>query len=284
MSIKPSPNRASRDFWPGFLPRFLRDFRQVPRTSGFTIVEVLIVITIMIFILAAVYKIFTSQVRMVSTNIDMMKVNDDFRRVHVFLNNDIRESTMITFPPPVKLKGSQDLVTPKAPCTVLRLVKQEINPAVPFVHPPVDTVSASSTFGQVVRVSEILYELRPFKPDEDGESSSTSVPRFKLFRSEFTRDNTSPNQIVKQETEITDAIRDFVLFRTIRQPMMTNNITGKDDRLLTPFPATESGTGHNLVHLRITLERKRTKQTGDLYEISLATCYYKRGREVYYYQ
>lgn len=253
--------------------------------SGFTFVEILVVMTILTLILLTVYRFFSAQVRVVSTSMEIMKVNDDFRKIHSYLNNDIHEATMITYPAPIELKETETLVTPKPPCVVLQLVKQQLNPKAPYSRPPLDKITASSTYGQISRVIEVVYELRPTKKaNEDENQQDTSVPRFKLFRTELIRESANPNLVVKSEKEITDTIRDLVIFRTIRKAAIRQSIQQKDDRLIELESSNNSGTGNNLVHLRVTLERRRGRKTGDVYDITLTTCYYKRGREVFYYQ
>ena len=70
---------------------------------GFTLVEVLIVVTLLALILYFVYQIFFSQTRVVTQTIDTLQANEGFRRVLAFVGDDVREATRIVKPTPVKL-------------------------------------------------------------------------------------------------------------------------------------------------------------------------------------
>lgn len=251
---------------------------------GFTLIEIFVVFGLLIFLLMAVYKIFFSQAKMVSVSMETMKVNDHFRRIQVFIGNDIREATWIAFPTPVRLDETPNLVTPKPPCVVLRVVKQEVDPFSKFSDPPSANPVATDTFGQVVRVREIMYELRPLKKDTPGSPPPPPGSLMKLVRTELIKEKDSSRKPLEQELEITDTVRDFILFRTLRKPMQPQDIAKPDDVLLEPLASHNAGTGNDVVHLRVTLERKRDKTPGDVYEISMTTSFYKRGKEVFVHQ
>lgn len=68
---------------------------------GFTMVEILIAIVISTMILFFAYRVFFSQTRMVTQSIELMQVNEGFRKVLAFMGDDIRESTTVLKPVPV---------------------------------------------------------------------------------------------------------------------------------------------------------------------------------------
>lgn len=247
---------------------------------AFTIVEMLVVLTLMVFILIIAYKVFFSQARMVAQSMEFMKVNDHFRRIVAFLGNDIREATTIVSPRPVKGEEALNQQTPAAGGEVLRIVKQEIDPSVKFsTGGPSSNWTATGTFEQVVRVRDIVYTL-----EKNPNPLAKMVPRFKLIRTEYVEDKSEPGVKMKQSVEITDALREFTVFRTLRKPMKALNISSLKDRMLLPVASPEAGTGNDLVHFRITLERQRINEQGEAYEISLNTSFYKRGKEVFLHQ
>jgi len=243
----------------------------------------MIVFLLVTVILWGVYKIFFSQAKMVAQSMEYMKVNDNFRRILAHLGNDIREATQILFPNPVKLEEAGTLTTPKAPCKVLQLIKQEIDPSLKFEETMTSSPLATDTFGQIIRVREIFYELEPYKNAED-EESSTVVPRYRLVRLEYLKEKNKPNTILMQKNEIAETVRDFVLYRTVRKPMKALDIKDASERLLDPIPSYDAGTGNSVIHLKISLERMKAKGKGDAYEISLTTSFYKRGKEVFFHQ
>lgn len=242
----------------------------------------MIVGTLMVLILAAVYKIFISQAKTISVSMESMKVNDQFRRIQSFMGDDVREATTIVFPGPEKLMDTPNLPTPKAPCRVLHVLKQEVDPSAKYVETTEANPVATTTYGQVVRVREIIYELKPYRKEDDPQA--TVVPRYKLMRTEYIKERDTPSTTLKQELEIADTIRDLVIFRTLRNPMKAADVDGASGSgILQAIPSSSAGTGNNLIHLKVSLERSRDMK-GDLYEISLTTSFYKRGKEVFFRQ
>ncbi|RCK80890.1 MAG: hypothetical protein OZSIB_2778 [Candidatus Ozemobacter sibiricus] len=233
-----------------------------PRRAAMTIPELLIVLVLVTIIVFVAYKVFFSQARMVQQSIEFMQVNDNFRKIVMFLGNDIREATRIILPNPIKHEeiGKQDTTAG----VVLQLLKQEIDPRVKPAGP----------LGQVAVLREVIYEL-----ENNPNPNAKTIPRYRLIRTEFITDRTGEKQ--KQRHEIVDSVREFVLFRTIRKPFKPQNVDALKDRLLVPLPSQDSGTGNSLLHLRVTLERTRQQDVGSVYQISMATSFYKRGKEVY---
>lgn len=232
------------------------------RARGMTIPEVLIVAVLMAFIIFVAYKIFFSQARMVQQSIEFMQVNDSFRKIIMYLGNDIREATQIILPVPIKHEDAGKVDT--VPGVVLQVLKQEIDPR----------LKPTGEMGQITLLREIIYEL-----ENNPNPNAKTVPRYRLIRTEFLTDHTGEKQ--KQRHEIVDNVREFALFRTIRKPLKPQNLDSAGDRLLVTMPSHETGTGNSLLHLRVTLERTRQNDIGSVYQISMATSFYKRGKEVF---
>jgi prepilin-type N-terminal cleavage/methylation domain-containing protein len=236
---------------------------QASTNPGFTIVELLVVITLLTFILLVAYRIFFSQAKTITQSIEFIQVNESFRKISMYLGNDVREATQIILPRPINLEAIDSVST--KPGVVLQLFKKEIDPSRDF----------AATMGQVAVLREVIYELeaapRPQAPN---------VPRYRLIRTEYTQ--VKPGEKEKQRREIVDNLRDFMLFRTIRKPMKPRNVNKLGERSLEPEPHHLNGTGDGLLHLRVVLERARDHEGhGDVYQIALMTSFYKRGREVF---
>lgn len=227
-------------------------------------VEVIIVSGLACLILWGVHKVFFSQARMVTQSVEMMKVNDLFRKIISNLTNDIRESTQIIFPVPINLGSASIQIT--KPGETLRLIKREIDP---FATP-----NESQGLGGKQR--EVVYELNQY-----SDPKAPTIKLYKLIRTEYIED--SPGQKEFHKVEVSDCIRDLVIFRVYRKSMPYQDIKKKDDRILDLLPSYETGSGNNLVHLRVTLERGRQnpRELGNVYDISMTTCFYKRGKEVF---
>ncbi|MDN5278207.1 MAG: hypothetical protein PWR01_2172 [Clostridiales bacterium] len=239
--------------------KFLPDQR-----NAFSLIELLIAISVTMLIVFFAYKIFFSQTEVVTKSIEFMQVNDSFRKVMTFMGDDIREATSIIKPVPVFTDKAESLTTQTG--VVLKLQTSELDPTIPFDSP---------LGGQVALRREITYELEKI-PNPD----SQTVPRFRLIRTSVIEEK--PGQKVTQRQVLVDNIRDLIIYRTVRKPFKPSNINGPRDRIAVARPLYESGTGNSLVHLKMVLERDRKDtELGEVYNIDLHTSFYKRGKEIF---
>ncbi|MBF0407285.1 MAG: prepilin-type N-terminal cleavage/methylation domain-containing protein [Candidatus Riflebacteria bacterium] len=257
------------------LPVFMRDASK----KAFTLIEVLVVIVLMVFILMVAYKVFFSQTRMIHDSMEFMKVNDDFRKIIMRLGKDFREANHISYPVLTRWEDAPNQQTPAAGGDVLKLIKQEVDPFAVYSKTPIKNWTFDKPFDLVVKVREIVYSL-----ERDTNARNKNVPRYKLMRTEYVEELSKPGMKVKQETEVSDSLREFTVFRTLRKPMNVSNVSNKSDRIITSIPSNETGYGSELVYVRITLERQRPSEKGQVYDISLGTCFYKRGKEIFPHQ
>lgn len=231
---------------------------------GFTLVEVLIAIVITTMILFFAYRVFFSQTRMVTQSIEFMQVNDGFRKILAFMGDDVRESTTILKPTPVFVDKVVALAT--KPGVVLHLQSSELNPQIPFDSP---------LGGQISVRRQVVYELEKIQNPE-----SQTIPRYRLIRTATVEEK--PGQKTTQRQVLVDNVRDLVIYRTVRKPFKPSNISGKEDRLVLPQPLSVSGTGNNLIHLKMVIERTRKDhEVGQVYNIAMTTSFYKRGKEIF---
>lgn len=226
-----------------------------------SIIEILIVTGLLSFILLVAYRVFFSQAKMVTQSIEFLQVNDSFRKINTVLGADVREATNIELPVPIHHEKIDALTTQTG--LVLKLVKNELDPSLPF----------TSALGQIAVRREILYELEP-----NPHPASQGVARFKLVRTEFIEDSGGKQ---KQRREIVDNIRDMIVYRTLHKPMTPKNVAAANDQALQIVPSLQNGTGHHVVHLKVTVERPHLKDQSQVYQISMSTSYYKRGKEVW---
>jgi len=231
---------------------------------GFTFVELLIVLVILTLIVFAAYKVFFQQTRMVRQSLEEIKVNDDFRKILAFMGNDIRESTRIDEPAPVRLEDARSLTT--KPGLLMRIAKEEQDP----------TLEREGDLGQIAVKRTIVYEL-----EDNPNPQEPSIPRFRLVRTESVDEHGRSDDSSTQRHVICDDVRDLVIFRTIRKPLPPRNVDALGDRLLQPQLASVSGTGNDVIHLRVTLERARMGERNEVYRFPMQTCFYKRGKEIW---
>lgn len=232
------------------------------KEAGLSLVELLIVLFLVSAILIFTYRIFFSQARVITQSIEFMQVNENFRRITTYLGKDIREANQIVNPFPIHVEENKNVVT--LPGIVLRLFRFQIDPSLPHNSPQ----------GQKEFIHEIIYELIP-----DNNPLAPTIPRFKLVRTEYVQEK--PGERTVQRTELAENIRDFMLFRNIRKPPTARNLDSIDDRIVQHGPAHRNGLGNSLIHMRVTLERTRENEIGEVYQIAMSSSFYKRGKEVF---
>lgn len=242
-----------------------------PFRSGFTMPEILVVLLLFSIILLAAHKVFFSQARMVQQSVESVMVNDQFRKILFFMGKDVREANQILHPPLVRLKEVAGLTTKSG--VVLHLLQQQINPG----------IKPSGSTTQVARTQEVLYRLEPIKADDDDDTApAVAVPRFRLVRIERAKE--AQANAVEQKMEVTDMVRDLVIYRTERKPMINQNVESPDGALLDPITPRNNGTGYAVVHIRTILERDRRRTATidrEVYGVSLATCFTMRGKGLF---
>ena len=244
------------------------------RKPGFTLVEILVVVTLLIFILYFAYQIFFSQTRAVTQTIDALQTNEGLRRVLAFVGDDVRESTRIVKPTPIKLEEVSSVVTTTG--SIMILQSSEIDPRIKFDSP---------LGGQISQITTIEYELEPMNSskENEGDSSTNSGPvRFRLIRNATIEEKNGEKN--RQRQVIADNIREFMVFRTVRLPFKPNNVEAVDDKIIQEIPISEAGTGNSLIHLKMVIERHRKeneRNKDNIYTVTMNTSFYKRGKEIF---
>ena len=242
--------------------------------TGFTLVEILVVVTLLIFILVFAYRIFFSQTRAVTQTIDALQTNEGLRRVLSFVGDDVRESTRIVKPTPIPLEEVPSVVTTTG--SIMILQSSEIDPRIKFDSP---------LGGQISQITTIEYELEPMNSSKEngGGSSDNSGPtRFRLIRNATIEEKNGEKN--RQRQVIADNIREFMVFRTVRQPFKPNNVDSVNDKIIQEVPISEAGTGNSLIHLKMVIERNRKENERDkekVYTVTMSTSFYKRGKEIF---
>lgn len=232
--------------------------------SGFTFVEALIAVAVSTMILLFAYRIFFSQTEVVTKSLEFLHVNEGFRKVVTFMGDDIREATTILKPMPIFSNNIASLTT--KPGVILQVQSSALDPQIPFNSP---------LGGQISAKRQIVYELEKIESPD-----SQTIPRYRLVRTASIEEK--PGQKNTQRQVLVDNVREMVVFRTARKPFKPSNIGAAKDRLLLPVSLSESGTGNSLVHVRMVLERTRKEtETGQVYNVSMNTSFYKRGKEIF---
>ena len=199
--------------------------------KGFTLVEILVVSTILVFIMYFVYQIFFSQTKAVTQTIDALQANEGLRRVLAFMGDDIREATRIVKPTPINLDEVSSVKTTTG--SILIVQSSEINPRISFDSP---------LGGQIEQITTIEYELEPMNKPNEGEDQSSEPLRYKLIRNATIEEKNGEKN--RQRQTIADNIKEFYVFRTVRKPFTAANVENIDDRIVQQIPLSEAGTGN----------------------------------------
>ncbi len=243
---------------------------KIGKKTGFTLVEILIVVAILIFILYFAYQIFFSQTRAVTQTIDALQTNEGLRRVLSFVGDDVRESTRIVKPTPIKLEDVPSVVTTTG--NIMILQSSEVDPRIKFDSP---------LGGQISQITTIEYELEPMNSSKEGADNSGPT-RFRLIRNATIEEKNGEKN--RQRQVIADNIKEFMVFRTVRQPFKPNNVDSMNDKIIQEVPISEAGTGNSLIHLKMVIERNRKENERNkdkVYTVTMNTSFYKRGKEIF---
>ena len=234
------------------------------KRKAFTLVEVVVVMSLMCFILVFAYKIFFAEKKVVNRSIDSIRVNEGFRRVLAFMGDDIKEANNILEPLPIMLNEVSNLKTKTG--VILITESSEINPRIRFDSP---------LGGQVGLKRTVKYTL-----EETKDKESDGAPSYKLLRYETVEESNGSKNTQRQA--LATNIRDFIVYRTVKEPYKADNIKTIKDRIIRPRPTHESGTGNSLIHIKMVLERERdSNDKGSVYNITMETSFYKRGKEIF---
>lgn len=239
--------------------------------KGFTLVEILVVSTILVFIMYFVYQIFFSQTKAVTQTIDALQANEGLRRVLAFMGDDIREATRIVKPTPINLDDVSSVKTTTG--SILIVQSSEINPRISFDSP---------LGGQIEQITTIEYELEPMNKPNEGEELSSESLRYKLIRNATIEEKNGEKN--RQRQTIADNIKEFYVFRTVRKPFTAANVENIDDRIVQQIPLSEAGTGNSLIHVKMEIERNRKANEipkDKVYTVTMSTSFYKRGKEIF---
>jgi type II secretory pathway pseudopilin PulG len=243
---------------------------KIGKKTGFTLVEILIVVALLIFILYFAYQIFFSQTRAVTQTIDALQTNEGLRRVLSFVGDDVRESTRIVKPTPIKLEDVPSVVTTTG--SIMILQSSEVDPRIKFDSP---------LGGQISQITTIEYELEPMNSSKEGADNSGPA-RFRLIRNATIEEKNGEKN--RQRQVIADNIKEFMVFRTVRQPFKPNNVDSMNDKIIQEVPISEAGTGNSLIHLKMVIERNRKENERNkdkVYTVTMNTSFYKRGKEIF---
>ncbi|NLM17404.1 MAG: hypothetical protein GX221_06775 [Candidatus Riflebacteria bacterium] len=217
-------------------------------------------------VLAAAYKVFIEQQKLVKFSVETVHANESFRKVTFFMGEDIKKATRIVRPTPVPLASASELITKVG--TIMTVQTSEIDPRIKF---------DSSLGTQIAKRTHIDYELE-LMPNFNEDSEE--VPVYRLIRNAVLDEEDGTHS--GQRQVIAENIQDLIIYRTVREPFKIHSLSEPSDRMIEPRSLSETGTGNNIIHVKMAIERDRyKKEKGSVYSVTMETSFYKRGKEIF---
>lgn len=230
------------------------------KLRAFTIVEVMIGLTLFLVILFASYRLFFSEVRSIRHALEHIGVNENARLFTARFGNDVRNANWLDFPAPSVREGVPMLL-PAAEGKFCAMTQQVFD----FTIKPPDP--------RFIKNVKIEYRLK-----------KTSGNSFEIYRDVVSEVPTQPGgpTPVKFSRRVCEGIKEIFVYSSIRRPAKLTSFPGLPFKnLLVYEPYDIDGTGPYLVHVRATfirsnLELKQSINAANA--LVLKTCFAIRGR------
>lgn len=223
--------------------------QQSSNKKAITIVEVMIVFSIILLLLSAIYRFFIQNIKIIKYNLEQASLNENIRNFLIHLSYDIRKANIVIHPKPIQKEEVIKLL-PAKEGLILKLEHQSID----FKIKPPDPKFIKSE----------IIEYRLMKNKTSG--------LFELYR-DFTSELLSlPNSHlpIRGSKRVCGGIREIKIYTTIsKEPKIHNfiNLPFKSFIEFTPYYL--DGTGSNLIHIAVKFVRENLK----VEEINSATFY-----------
>lgn len=202
---------------------------------GFTMVEVIVAAGLFIMLMAGVYRLFFSEIRVIRTTLEHIGVNENARKLILQLSNDVRNSNRIAFPLPIQRDKAMSL-SPAGEGEILRLERFAFD--FDIKPPGAGFIQAEKISYRLVKNPQGSYDM--FR---DLESEIPPGPGIPL-----------PYRSTRQ---VCGGIKEITLFTTLNNPVKLSSFAGMPFKnLVTREPFDRDGTGPYLVNLRVTFVRE----------------------------
>jgi prepilin-type N-terminal cleavage/methylation domain-containing protein len=225
--------------------------------DGFTLLEVVIAISLFLLLMIAAYRLFFAEVRSIRTALEHIGVNESARKFFAYMGNDVRNANWLEYPKQTN-RQTVSVLYPINEGKVCVLIRQKFD----FQIKPPDP--------SFVKTERIEYFLKKAK---DGTSDL-----YRKVDSEIGSSGVLSNK-KKFEKKICGGIKDLLVYTTSKKPVtITNFSAGLPFKSLLNFePYDLDGTGPYLLHVRATFVRKGSnKNKGTAHHVN--TCFCIRGR------
>ncbi|MFZ2958430.1 MAG: hypothetical protein WA705_16205 [Candidatus Ozemobacteraceae bacterium] len=228
--------------------------------SGFTLIEIVLGLSLFILLLLAVYRLFFAQIRQIRVSLEQIGVNENVRLFFTRFGNDARSANYVELVTPSIRVGVSKLLPAITGAPFCRLVTQVFD----FSVKPPD--------GRFLRTIKVEYWL---KKAENG-----TLAVFREVNSEVPAFPGGPFPY-KSTHKVCDGIKEILVFSSLRQAAKFNPIPIP---LLKPTltfePYDIDGQGPNLIHVRASFVRPARGRPGSDNEqiVLMRTSFALRGR------
>ncbi len=225
---------------------------------GFTLLEVIIGMCILVILLFAAYNIFFAEVRSIRKALEHVSVNENARLFLARFGNDIRNANWLDFPTPTVREGVAKLLP--AMDKVCAFTSQVFD----FSIKPPDS--------KFIKTIKIEWKM---KKAIDG-----TWDLYRDVESEVPA-STGGQSPYKASRKVCGGVKEIFVYSEIKKPVKFSSFPGLPlKNLLVYEPYEIDGTGPYLVHVRITFVRQTgsTKKFDDPFPFTLRTCFAVRGK------
>jgi prepilin-type N-terminal cleavage/methylation domain-containing protein len=225
--------------------------------AGFTLLEVMIGLVLLVMILLAAYRLFFHEVRTIRSAFEHLGVNENARLFLTQFGNDVRNANWLDFPPATVREGVPMLL-PALEGKVCAFTRQEFD----FSVKPPDP--------QFLRVAQVEWHL---KKSPDG--------TFDLFRQIESESPAFPGGPApfKGVRKVCGGVKEILVFSSIRRPAKFSSFPGLPLKNFLVFDPYEiDGHGPALVHVRAIFVKTGRKPGESEVPFQLRTSFALRGR------
>lgn len=223
---------------------------------GFTLMEVMLALALLLILLFAIYRYFFAEIRSIRSALEHIEVNENARLFLARFGNDVRNSVWLEYPPATVREG-----VPK----LLPALEGEFC----VLNGQVFDFSLKPPDAGVLKKIRIAYRLKKnkfgsYEIHRDVESEAPPTPG-----------GPAP---YKGTRMVCDGVKEIFVYSSIKRPVKMSSFAGALKPSLIYEPYELDGHGPYLVHVRVSFVRPNRPVNEQENALALRTCFAIRGR------
>lgn len=226
------------------------------RATGFTLLEIMLALSLFLIILFAIYRFFFAEIRAIRSALEHVEVNENARLFLARFGNDVRNSVWLESPAATVREGVPRLL-PAAEGEICVLNGQVFDFS---IKPP------DPGFRKTVKITYRLKKNKfgSFEIYRDIESEAPALPG-----------GPAP---YKGSRRVCDGVKEIFVYSSLKRPVKMSSFLGALKPSLAFEPYEVDGHGPYLVHVRVSFVRPNRPVTETGNALALRTCFAIRGR------